>query len=354
MARAAKGTGKRVNPVSRQSKEKLSKELKAARARVRRAMKKYGGNYSGPSLESLRLDHVLNEIAGGKHINSIYARARGANAKNFQRAAAKAERRAIESMPDVYMYGGRIVNPTTYGLLEKAVNKANKNIIKALRDNPDYTGLLPAPLNVQDILDQVTTAKHLRSYITTINKAFTPKNLKVEGLDEDGTAGTKAEMKMLKFWVDIENEKRAEARAALQADFRERGVLRTVREYETDPVDTEGWNLDKWRRFTEQLTDAADMDRSGLWLQNYIKSLETTRGQLLSNRGYSYGDDAIKNIDELIKKAKAITDPAITRRLTWFSEDIEIMSNYFADADNVLEITEKILDAWADFEAAFL
>lgn len=339
----------KIPKISKQSKERLTKQLANARKRIKRAMDKAGRSYHGPDIKDFYLSTALEKLASGMHINTLYAMARNATAEKIADAASKWQKQ----QPVAYMYGGGGVTKAEYSKLTKAAAKANKMLTSALKKYPYLEGILPDGYYPSDLLQKVTTKKALREMTDALNKAYTKENMQLIPINENGEAGLKAEIEFLNFFISGENKKRQEAAKAQKIDYENHGVLLLQNEFDTRPINWQtAANMDHLRKIAEATTDSKDMDRADNWLINYMGTLDALEEYLRSERNID--PKILKKLDEIYEIIGRINDPSMIRHITKYSEAIAIAYNYFDDTEEVDEQLTAIELAWLSFEAEYM
>ncbi len=338
--------------VSKATRKRLTKELKNARARIRGMMESMGGDYSGPSLEDFYLSNILDKIKSGVHINTIYAMIRNTTAKKMRAQKAK------EKTTDPYvanLYGGSPIKQSTYSKVYKAVAKANKNIKDAIDRMPEAEPIFPGLLSVDEVLNKVTTEKKLLDLVGAIKSSFVPDKLYPMAINDEGEAGTQAELEYLKYFVDNENKKREKGREEIKDTMKSRGFFRTQQEFDLMDVDTSTWDtMDKWRKRAEYLTDAQDYVRAGRWLVNYSNELERLMDLLKNNRGMLDDSEYQEELRVIKGILERIQDPDVVRSLTRFSPNIGIQELYISELSEVAAQVDLLFSDWVNFEANYL
>ena len=331
------------------ARKRLAKELKNARARIRGMISSMGDSYTGPRVEDFYLKNVEELIHGGVHINTIYAMIRNTTASKINK---RQKTKKNTSDPIVAeLYGGSPVKQSQYSRLMKATAKANKNIEDVINKYPDAEVILPTPLNPNEILRKVVKNEKLDELIDVIGKAFTPAKLLPTAINDDGEAGTKAEIEYLNYFIKNENKKRENAREHFKDVIKHGGRFRTQQEFDTEPINTDRFeSMSTWRRRAEFYTDAKEYNRAGLWLGNYYKSILKFSDTMRSEHGYGDESELQKMITAIIDMIEAIDDPETVRKLTYFSDSIAIAANYIGTLDNPTEYVHEIYEAWTNFQ----
>lgn len=347
----AKSKPSNKSPISKQSRKKLTKELKNARARIRGMMNQLGAAYSGPSIETFYINNVIDMIKQGTHINTIYAMAKNATAKNIRK---QTERNNADPIVGE-MYGGAGVRQSEMTNAMRIIAKANRNIQAAHERFSDFPDILPNFISLDEILGKVTTTKGLNEVLKVIDKAFVPRKLVPQAVNEDGEAGTKAELEYLKYFVTNENKKRKEAREDIKAIYDKRKMFKTQQEFDVQEIDTSTWDtLEKWRKRSNYLTDARDLDRANNWITNYINSLNDTVLKLTSERGVTSSSDIQKKLNQIFEIIRKIKTTDEVRAVTRYSEEIDIPLNYFWDITDLDTKVDNLFEAWQMFESEYL
>lgn len=314
-------------------------------------MNQLGAAYSGPSIETFYLNNVIDMIKQGTHINTIYAMAKNATAKNIRK---QVELNANDPIVGE-MYGGADIRQSEMTNAMRIIAKANRNIQAAHEKFSDFPDILPNFISLDEILAKVTTTKGLNEVLKTIDKAFVPRKLVPEAVNEDGEAGTKAELEYLNYFIKNENKKRKEAREDIKAIYEKRKMFKTQQEFDVQDIDTSTWNtLEKWRKRSNYFTDARDLDRANNWVTNYVNSLGATAFKLLSERGQSEDSVVQKKLNEIFAIITKIKTSSQVRAVTRYSEEIDIPLNYFWDITDLNTKVDNLLEAWKSFESEYL
>lgn len=330
------------------ARKRLAKELKNARARIRGMMASMGDYYTGPRVEDFYLNNVEELIRCGVHINTIYAMIRNTTASKINKRQ-KAKKNTADPIV-AELYGGAPVRQSQYSRLMKATAKANKNIEDVINKYPGAEVILPTTLNPNEILRKVVKNEKLDELIDVIGKAFTPAKLLPTVINDDGEAGTKAEIEYLDYFIKNENKKRENAREYFKDVIKQGGRFRTQQEFDTEPINTERFeSMSTWRRRAEFYTDAKEYNRAGLWLGNYYKSLLKFSATMRAEHGYGDESELQNMIKEIIDMVEAIEDPEIVRRLSYYSDSIAIAANYIETLDEPTKYMQEIFDAWIKF-----
>lgn len=338
--------------VSKATRKRLTKELKNARARIRGMMESMGGAYYGPSIEDFYLNNILDKIQSGVHINTIYAMIRNTTVKKVKAQKAK------EKTDNPYvanLYGGSPIKKSTYSKVYKAVAKANKNINEAKERIPEAEDIFPALLSVEEILNKVTTEKKLMDLVGAIKTSFVPDKLYPMAINEEGEAGTQAELDYLKYFVENENKKREKGREEIKESMKSKGFFRTQQEFDLMDIDTSTWDtMEKWRKRADYLTDAQDYVRAGRWLVNYSNELDRLMDVLKNNRGMLDDSEYQEELRVIKSILERIQDPDIVRSLTRFSPNIGIQELYISGLSEVAAQIDLLYSDWLNFEANYL
>lgn len=346
-----RGKDKNSSPVSERTRKNLTKQLKNARARIKRLIDKYGTEYSGPKVEDFQLPIILSLIETGTHINTVYAMIRNTTAKKYERTT----REAIEKSDPIVasMYGGIPVHNSQYMRLYSALAKANRNITSARNNFKGAEDIFPALLDADSILQKVTSTRRLDEVINTINKAFTKKKLVPVAVSDTGEAATMAELEFLDSFITEENRKRRIAREDVQQIFEERKFFKTNQEFALEDVNTSTWdNIEKWRRRTEYFTDAKALDKALTWKNNYFSSLNKLEATA-RDKGVFKKQEYEEIFNKIKQQANRLTSEDQIRAVVRFSEYIEIQSNYKETGAEIEALLTLLLDAWDSFYQTF-
>lgn len=354
MAKRQKGKPKKSkaknhnSPISDRTRKKLTSELKKARDRIRGMMARDGASYTGPSLENFYLSSIIEKIKEGMHINTVYAMIKNTTARKIRKAEEKTKNDVVVSQT----YSGQPVTQKQYTKLNQAIMKANKNIEKAREKYPEATDVLPDFLYPEQVLNQSTTTESINKAIRSIESSFKPSKLVPIAINDDGEAGTQAELEYLKRIVDEENDRRARTKQMVIDIWNDRGILITNDEFSVRPLNITNWrSMDDWRRYTSFFTDARDYKKASQWVANYERSLNALESVLLDSFGYSDTDPEFKALVEIREKLHSLKDPEQIRMITRFSEYINVKDNYIGrdeDAETVSDIIFELIDAWTD------
>lgn len=314
-------------------------------------MNQLGAAYSGPSIETFYINNVIEMIKQGTHINTIYAMAKNATAKNIRKQVKKNAEDPIVGE----MYGGAGVRQSEMTNAMKIIAKANRNIQAAHEKFSDFPDILPNFISLDEILGKVTTTKGLNEVLNTIDKAFVPRKLVPEAVNENGEAGTKAELEYLMYFIKNENKKRKEAREDIKGIYEKRKMFKTQQEFDVQDIDTSTWDtLEKWRKRSNYLTDARDLDRANNWVTNYINSLSDTALKLASERGVTSSSEIQNKLNQIFAIIRKIKSTDQVRAVTRYSEEIEIPLNYFWDITDLDTKVDNLLEAWQSYESEYL
>lgn len=345
----SKAKNKPRGPVSEATRKKLSKELKNARARIRGLMNSQGSAYNGPEIEDFYLDNVLALIKNGTHINTIYAMIRNANAKKIKRDNSAYAQRNNPIVAQTY--GGAGVGQKEYSRLLKTIARANKNIEKAKEKYSGMDDIFPDYLTPESVLNKVTNVKRLEEVRKTIDSAFKSKKLVPTAINEDGEAGTAAEIEYLNAFILNENKRREIARKNIKENLDKRGFFMTQQEFDVRDVNTSTWDtLEKWRNRTEYFTDARALDKADAWLTNYITAFDNMLANARVN-GFPEDSPLFENANKIFKLLQRLDSPERIREATRFSPYIHIQTFYITLDSEIEAVIENLLEEWEAFFA---
>ena len=335
---------------SKQTRERLTKELSKARKRISGLMARMGAAYQGPDIKDFYLENIQALHNQGVHINTIYAMIRNTTAEKIRANTAGMRKDPIVAE----LYGGAPVTQTQYSRLMSAISKANRNINSMNKELQSKYGntfddVLPAPLTVDSVLRRVTSTKRMLETIDVINDAFKKKNLVPMALSETGEAGTMAEVQFLQSFITTENQRRAKNAERLKDIYKSQGMFKTQQEFGVTPINTNQWDsMDKWRRRTEYFTDAADLVKASRWLTNYYTSFNTLVDQARLHN-IPVDSDFFTKAEQIQALLESIDTSDKVRALSQFSEYVSIQVNYITLDGELDSVITGVLNALQDF-----
>lgn len=302
MAKRRKSKAKRNSNSSRygittKQYNRLKKEAKNTRSRILAfSARSDADNYIIPDSSLYTLKELLFRIQSGEAVNNVISELRGITSKSILSAG-------IDLGSSDYGYQ---MTRDEARELRTAVQKANRSIEEAKKENPDFADVFPSSFNYSELSSSVVSSEYLQNLLSDLAK-YNRQGMELVGLPSTGEAITRAELERNTRIIEQENQRRQsqlENQAiANNAPEQFEGFLRSQDRYDTQPIKIENLDRQTLAKRASTWDDPARTYRANLFLRNYEKSLDDFKNNMII-LGMSTDDfeDRIDYIHDIIAR----------------------------------------------------